>query len=167
LRWANWAERERSAKLTIALLTVAVIACSTSVVASRLYGSYSRRSAESVFDSAIRGERETRELNKSASQRNPQAKLAESLLLTITPSGFDLKEITVPAVPFFLLVENRSGLGEMSVTLQRETGNIVKAARVQREELDWSELLDLTPGRYVISEASHPDQVCRLTVTPK
>ena len=76
-----------------------------------------------------------------------------SVLLTITPRGFDLKEITVPAVPFFLLVENRSGLGEMALSLRREAGSRVTSARVQREELDWAELLDLAPGSFATYDA--------------
>jgi len=83
------------------------------------------------------------------------------------PRGFDNKEVTIPAGPFFLLVENRSGLSEMALSLQHEGGSTIKTALVQREVLDWAELFDLPPGNYVISEASHPTEICRLTVAAK
>ncbi len=166
-RRLTWLEGQGWARLTIALLTIAVIVGATSAVASRLHPWHRWGSDVSGRDSLIPASPNPSEIGKSIAQGPPQAKLTESVLLTITPRGFDLKEITVPAVPFFLLVENRSGLSEMSLSLQRETGNLVRAARVQREDLDWAELLDLTPGRYVITEASHPEQVCRLMVTPR
>jgi hypothetical protein len=90
--------------------------------------------------------------------------VTESVLLTITPRGFDITEITVAEGPFFLLVENRSGVPEMSLRVNQAAGLLVKAADVSREVVDWVELLDLTPGSYVLSESGHPGKVCNLTV---
>ena len=149
----------RSARPMIALVSVAVFVCTASSVATR-WRAHSGSVTALAKPSSIRP---APELDKSISQ----GKLTESVLLTVTPRGFDLQEITVPAAPFFLLVENRSGLSEMSLSLQSDAGSLIKAARVQREELDWAELLDLSPGKYVLVEASHPEQVCRLTVAQK
>src|SRR5262249_24360630 len=121
----------------------------------------------SNFTSVPIAEAPTPAVAASAVQGKSQARLTGSVLLTVTPRGFDTNEITIPADPFFLIVENRSGLSDMSLTLELEAGNRLRAVRVQREELDWAELLDLTPGTYVISEANHPDDICRLIVTPR
>src|SRR5712692_10393847 len=46
-----------------------------------------------------------------------KARLTDSVLVTITPGGFNTAQITSPAIPFFLLIENRSGLSEVSLHL--------------------------------------------------
>jgi hypothetical protein len=102
-----------------------------------------------------------------ASQQAPtKPKLTDSVLITITPGGFNTTEITSPPIPFFLLIENRSGLSELSLRLDRLAGNRLRQASVGREQPDWSDLLDLTPGSYVLSEANHSDWNCRITITP-
>lgn len=159
LSWVRRVKRMGSARLLLALLSVVMIVCATSAVASRLSIGQPRDVAVSI--AAVLTESKSTAPGTSTPQT--RAKLTDSVLLTITPRGFDLKEITVPAVPFFLLVENRSGLSNISLSLQRDGGALIKNARVEHEELDWTELLDLAPGNYVISEASHPDQAMRRT----
>jgi len=102
-----------------------------------------------------------------ASQQAPvKPKLTDSVLITITPGGFNTTQITSPAIPFFLLIENRSGLSEVSLRLDRVAGNRLRQVSVGREQPDWSDLLDLTPGEYVLREANHSDWNCRITITP-
>lgn len=151
-------------KLRLVLLAVALTALTTSAIASRLYTRHTSDSEVPVTDSGARGESVTVEVIPHG---KPNPTLTQSVLLTITPRGFDVKEVTVPEGPFFLLVENRSGLSDMSLSLQAQGGGPVISARVQREELDWAQFLDLPPGNYVISEASHPQDLCQLTVTSK
>jgi len=93
-------------------------------------------------------------------------KLTDSVLITITPGGFNATQITSPPIPFFLLIENRSGLSEVSLRLDRLAGSRLRQVSVGREQPDWSDLLDLTPGEYVLSEANHSDWNCRITITP-
>ena len=102
-----------------------------------------------------------------APQAAAKPRLTDSVLITIAPGGFDTAQITAPAVPFFLLVENRSGLDEVSLLLDRIAGARLRQATVPQEQLDWSDLLDLSPGEYVLSEASHPNWICRITITSK
>jgi hypothetical protein len=88
------------------------------------------------------------------------------VLVTIFPGGFNTTQITSPAIPFFLLIENRSGLSEVSLRLDRLAGSRLRQVSMGREQPDWSDLLDLTPGDYVLSEANHADWTCHITVTP-
>ena len=97
-------------------------------------------------------------------RRRPIADI-ESELITITPHGFEPREITRPQGRFLLMVDNRSGLDGIALRLDHESGNRLREARERREELDWSDELDLKPGHYVLSEANHPGWVCKITVT--
>ena len=66
-----------------------------------------------------------------------------------------------------LFVDNRSGLEEVTLRVDRVAGPRLHEVRVPREMLDWNEEINLTPGQYVLTEASHPDWVCRITVNPQ
>jgi hypothetical protein len=89
----------------------------------------------------------------------------EGEVVTIRPSGFDPREIARPQRPFTLIVENRSGLEEVILRLDREAGNRVNDARLPRQKIDWIQTVDLSPGRYVLSAANHPDWTCVITIT--
>ncbi len=96
-----------------------------------------------------------------------RADTPETELITITPNGFDPAEITRPQGRVVVEVDNRSGLEEVELRLDRSNGGREKEARVRRTTLDWSGEVDLRPGAYVLSEANHPDWACRITVTPR
>lgn len=87
-------------------------------------------------------------------------------LITLRPSGFDPPGITRPRGKFILSVENRSGAHEVDLRLDREAGERQHQTRLTRGRLRWGKMVDLPPGRYVLSEANHPDWVCRITITP-
>jgi hypothetical protein len=105
----------------------------------------------------------------SAAQSRPKPALTNVAHIAISPRGFDTKVIALPHAPFFLLVENRSGVGGVSFRLDRmDTGTPVNISQkdVSREELDYSDFFDLSPGTYLLSEIGHPDWQCRITVNP-
>jgi hypothetical protein len=111
---------------------------------------------------------ETHSQSAHVTQQVPvKGKLTDSVLVTIFPGGFNTTQITSPAIPFFLLIENRSGLSEVSLRLDRVASSRLRTAAVQREQPDWADLMDLSPGDYVLSEANHPDWICHITVTPR
>jgi hypothetical protein len=89
----------------------------------------------------------------------------EAEIITIRPTGFEPAEITRPAGRFFLTVENRSGLDAVNLRLSSENGNHLRDARMSRDEPDWNDLVDLDPGRYLLTEADHANWVCRITIT--
>ena len=101
------------------------------------------------------------------SENATQRRLAdfESELITITPHGFEPQEITRPQGRVLLMVENQSDLAVTSLQLTREAGPRIDEMRVPREQPNWSEAIDLHPGRYVLTDSEHPDWQCRIIIT--
>jgi len=100
-----------------------------------------------------------------AAQRQRTIANMEAELVTVTPHGFEPREITRPQGAFLLLIDNRSGLGQVNLHLSREAGAQLLDVPVPREQPNWSEVIALPPGRYVLTEADHPRWLCRLTIT--
>lgn len=86
--------------------------------------------------------------------------------VTITPTGFDPEEISRPRGQVMWAIDNRSGLEEIRLRLDREGGQRLVDVSVNRKKLDWRKKIDLPPGRYRLSEANHPDWLCQITITP-
>lgn len=91
----------------------------------------------------------------------------ESELITITPHGFEPQEITRSDGRVLLMIDNRSDLAVTSLRLSREAGPRMIDMRVTRDEPNWSEALDLRPGRYVLTESEHPTWQCQITITAR
>ena len=89
----------------------------------------------------------------------------EAELVTITERGFEPAKIRRPPGIFQLVVDNRSVLPEVALRLDRESGGRLHEVRVPREQLDWEQMLTLTPGSYALTEASHPQWVCHIVIT--
>lgn len=91
----------------------------------------------------------------------------ESELITITPHGFEPQEITRPQGRVLLMVDNQSNLDLMSLELTREAGPRLNEMQVSREQPNWSEAVDLHPGRYVLTDSEHADWQCLITITAR
>jgi len=104
---------------------------------------------------------------ENQTQTTPTAVRIETELVTIRPHGFEPEEITRLDGPFILAVDNRSGLEEVALRLAGVAGNRLKEVIIPRKKLNWRDALDLPPGRYVLTEANHPDWICRITITAK
>ena len=87
--------------------------------------------------------------------------------ITLLHDGFEPGGIKIPPKKFFLAVDNRSGLTEMALRLDRQSGPLVQSVSIDHKKLDWTELFELTPGVYVLSESNHPGIACTITVTNK
>jgi hypothetical protein len=96
---------------------------------------------------------------------NSQRERVETELITIFSKGFEPAEITRPAGKFILAVDNRSGIEEVELQLNRQEGGRVHAVRVRRTSPEWRVTVDLRPGAYVLSEAGHANWNCRITIT--
>lgn len=117
-------------------------------------------------DSSIVSEKTTDTPN-AVSQGDPKEERFEAELITIRTTGFEPSELTRAKGKFLLAVDNRAELEEVQLKLQREGGDKLHDVRVPREVLDWNQIVDLHPGTYILTEANHPDWVCRITITPK
>jgi hypothetical protein len=103
---------------------------------------------------------------QSASAANKKEKeVLPSVAVTLTRRGFEPSEVTMAAGRFFLSVENRSGRRGLTLLIDPEHGNRVREFTEPEDELDWTDELHLTPGRYTLAVAGHPEWVCHITVT--
>lgn len=90
---------------------------------------------------------------------------ARAEVFTVTPAGFEPAEVTLPAGDYLLVFNNRTGLDEFELRLDREGHGTMRRARAPRRKRALREMLKLTPGSYVVTETNHPEWVLRLTVT--
>ncbi len=91
----------------------------------------------------------------------------ETEVITLLPTGFNPSEITRPHKRFLVVVDNQSGLEEITLRLDRVAGRRVREVRRRREEMLWRQVEDLPPGEYLLNEANHPDWTCRITIKPR
>jgi hypothetical protein len=91
----------------------------------------------------------------------------EELTLTLRPGGFDPAEVVRPAGRFMLSVDNRSGVGAVTLILHRGNGSKVMEIKVLNGNGDWSESIELQPGRYTLSEVDHPSWKCDFLINEK
>lgn len=87
-------------------------------------------------------------------------------LLVLRPEGFQPREIRRPPGRFLLALQNHSTSEEVSLTLTPEGGNPLKQVRFENKQSKLREFLELPPGRYVLSEANHPEWTCSIEITP-
>lgn len=104
-------------------------------------------------------------LTSLKAQGGPPGERVEIELVTILPDGFHPEEITRPKGVFIIAVENRSGLEDIELLLDREAGSRLRQVRIPVNKLNWKEGLDLTPGRYVLTEATNPDRKFYINIT--
>ena len=97
----------------------------------------------------------------------PQAGEVEAELLTVRPYGFEPSQITRPAGQFLLAIDNRSQIGDLSLQVDRVAGARLRQVRLRKGRPDDSNLLDLPPGQYLLTEADHPEWACKITITPQ
>jgi hypothetical protein len=91
----------------------------------------------------------------------------QSQLIAVRPNGFDPSEFSRPKGPFFLAVINRSRVDTLSLHLDREVGGHVKDLGTDIKTGRGAQVIDVPPGRYLLTEANHPDWICHMTITPQ
>ncbi|MEK6300443.1 MAG: hypothetical protein AABO41_06945 [Acidobacteriota bacterium] len=99
--------------------------------------------------------------------RHSESQISEGIFLTLQPQGFYPSEVTRPAGGMPLLINNRSGLKAISLNLDQQTGARLRTVALPRARRIWVERVDLQPGRYLLTEASHPGWVCTIIVTKR
>ena len=96
--------------------------------------------------------------------QDPQAPV-QAELITITPTGFEPSEITRRRGRFLLAIDNQSGLDDVEFYFERETGGRVNVPLSRRGKLAWREIIDLTPGTYILRATNDESWRCRITIT--
>jgi hypothetical protein len=88
----------------------------------------------------------------------------EAEILVLRPDGFQPREIRRPPGRFLLALQNQSKAEELSLTLTPEGGNPLRQVRFENKQSKLREVLELTPGRYVLTEANHPEWTCSIEI---
>jgi hypothetical protein len=141
--------------MSTALVMAALIACAVLVASARGWLA-PRLSARPAAVPA--------RASSAARPGRQQGSTVQAEIITITRRGFEPAEITRAAGRFILMVENRSGLEEVTFRLDQENGSRVYEVALPQEKPDWSEVVDLQPGVYVLTEANHADWLARITI---
>ena len=94
----------------------------------------------------------------------PEAVEAE--VIALRPTGFEPAEITRPAGRVLMAVSNQSGTTEAVLRLSKEGDKRAHEVRLSKNKRLWRKVVDLAPGDYTLTEASHPEWTCRITITP-
>ncbi len=97
----------------------------------------------------------------------PSINQLETEIVTITPTGFEPAEITRPQGRFMLAVDNRSGLDDVDLYLERETAGRVNVPLSRKGKLAWRETVHFPPGHYVLRAANDQSWRCAITITPR
>jgi hypothetical protein len=88
-------------------------------------------------------------------------------LITLTPRGFYPSEVTRPEGPFLLAVDSRVGNRDITLRITRDNGAKEKEKSLKKGQSRWRQLIDLSPGRYVLTEADHPEWVCHINIVAR
>ena len=91
---------------------------------------------------------------------------AEVELVTLKPAGFEPSEITRPKGPFILFVDDRSGKDSSSLELKRMNSQRVRTVSLNRRKSEWNDVIDLSPGTYVLQDVSNSELRCQITILP-
>ena len=84
--------------------------------------------------------------------------------LELRSDGFHPQERNTQARRFLLSVDNSSGVSDLILRLSKADGTQIREMRVSGTGGDWTELFDLPPGRYSLTEVNHSSWVCLLIV---
>ena len=96
----------------------------------------------------------------------PAGTPTEVELVTLRAAGFEPSEIIRPKGAFVLFVDDRSGKESSSLVLQRVNGERVRSPNLQRKKSEWNDVVDLSPGNYVLQDATNPELRCQITILP-
>jgi hypothetical protein len=80
----------------------------------------------------------------------------ETVSVVLGPEGFAPQSIERATGAFRLTVENQSGVAELNLQLKRNGGGQEGQWTVTPGAQSWSEVLDLSTGVYVLTEANNP-----------
>lgn len=86
----------------------------------------------------------------------------DELQIQLSASGFTPNEVQHGAGTFGIAVDNTGVSGEYTLRLKAADGTVVKEVEVQKGSTAWT--ITLATGEYVLTEASHPEWSCSITV---
>ena len=94
-----------------------------------------------------------------------ESETLKGLVFAVHPTGFVPPEVTIGEGRYSFIVHNRTGLSDLTFTLDRENAARVHELRTNKRR--WNGRFDLHPGRYVLSVIDHPEWRSLITVTAR
>jgi len=85
--------------------------------------------------------------------------------ITLRRDGFEPGSIMRSHGRFILAVDNRSRLENLVFVVERINGNRQAERRMRGRELRWRPLLNLSPGEYILTETTHLEWRCAITIS--
>lgn len=134
--------------MKVPIFVILLTAGTLSVVAARRWHAYAP-SVRAPSATGIKG--------NGRAAAVPPAQQVKVLSLKVTRRGFMPASITAPKGDYLLTVLNSTELDGLELRLDREGGPRAKEGKVSREKPRWNERVELHPGDYVLTEATHPD----------
>jgi hypothetical protein len=104
---------------------------------------------------------------RSASQ--PEAAVTAStsdvhgLVIGLQPTGFNPSRLNIPEGSYLFIVQNRSGIRDLTFRVSAQGGAVIHEVHDQR--LQWKKIIQLPAGTYTISVIGHPDWESIITVS--
>ena len=86
----------------------------------------------------------------------------DELQIQLNGNGFTPSEVQHAAGTFAIAVENSSLENEYTLRLKATDGTVLKEIAVQKGSAVWT--ITLAAGQYTLTEASHPQWLCQITV---
>jgi len=146
----------RNAGMLVAVITVVV----------GLYV-HARTASEAAVRTKVRSATETQDQRPPNGIHLPKQKVDDLIVLELSRFGFMPAEITRRKGHLIISVTNRTGIGELALQLQRADGERLREFHLTTERPRLREEIDLPAGEYVLTEANHPEWVCRITIGDK
>jgi hypothetical protein len=97
-------------------------------------------------------------------QGQARRQLVQTTVIELNRFGFFPSQIKHAQGQNFILVRNLTGLQNVSLTLSDGNGKAAKQVVLTRTDAHWRELLNLSPGRYTLTEANNPNWTCTINV---
>jgi hypothetical protein len=147
----------RSAQVRLALIVIAIVALGGLVIGVR--ARLKTQSPDEVPASA------KDPVAVVVQSKSPATRLPTHVI-TLRPDGFDPAAVLWAKGKFFLTIDNRSNVNEITLLLERQAGSRVKEIKSRMRKERSAGVLDLPPGDYLLTEANHPQWVCRIKISP-
>lgn len=94
-----------------------------------------------------------------------QGNRIQTEIVELGAEGFTPKTITRKAGGhYYLRLRVVTRERPLDLYLERNQGGRVRTISLLQGQMRWKDLLDLTPGSYVLREANHPEWVCTINI---
>jgi hypothetical protein len=165
-RVVHFLAAEHKARVGLAVIIASLLGYIALAFSARAYGGHTAApvtepEATAAFDAVLPA------LPITNAEPVQTQQFIEGFVVTLHPQGFQPDAITRKQGRLAVIVINKSGLRDISVNLDREAGGRLVATPVSREKRLWGDAIELPPGRYLLTEASHPKWVCKITISAK